>query len=167
MVVDAKATLTRLGQLPAVAFGDAVFAGSTGAVKLAKPMVAMATTADTPRGRVVRLLTDRPIEFAEAYYGARSLDYEFAAFEFTLDAKGFVETVQPLEVIFNPYAWHTFLHMYLAAFMVTGFLVASIYAVGMLKGRRDRYHRLGLLIPLTVAAIAATVSVALSSVGSK
>jgi hypothetical protein len=50
--------------------------------------VAMATAVDTPRGRVVRLLTDRPIEFAEAYYGARSLDYEFAAFEFTLDAKG-------------------------------------------------------------------------------
>lgn len=78
---------------------------------------------------------------------------------FTLDAKGFVETVQPLEVIFNPYAWHTFLHMYLAAFMVTGFLVASIYAVGMLKGRRDRYHRLGLLIPLTVAAIAAPIQI--------
>lgn len=78
---------------------------------------------------------------------------------FTLDSKGFVATVQPLEVIFNPSAWHTFLHMYLAAFMVTGFLAASIYAVGMLKGRRDRYHRLGLLIPLTVAAIAAPLQI--------
>ena len=44
--------------------------------------------------------------------------------------------------------------MILAAYLVTGFLVASVYAVGMLRGRRDRYHRLGLLIPLTVAAIA-------------
>ena len=43
--------------------------------------------------------------------------------------------------------------MILAAYMVTGFLVASVYAVGMLRGRRDRHHRLGLLIPLTVAAI--------------
>ena len=42
--------------------------------------------------------------------------------------------------------------MILAAYLVTGFLVASVYAVGMLRGRRDRYHRLGLLIPLTVAA---------------
>ncbi len=50
--------------------------------------VAMATSVDTPRGRVVRLLTDRPIQFAEAYSQARSLDYEFAAFEFTLDKKG-------------------------------------------------------------------------------
>ena len=41
--------------------------------------------------------------------------------------------------------------MILAAYLVTGFLVASVYAVGMLRGRRDRHHRLGLLIPLTVA----------------
>ena len=40
--------------------------------------------------------------------------------------------------------------MILAAYLVTGFLVASVYAVGMLRGRRDRHHRLGLLIPLTV-----------------
>ena len=48
----------------------------------------MTTAVDTPRGRVVRLLTDRPIAFAEAYSRSRSLDYEFAAFEFTLDGKG-------------------------------------------------------------------------------
>ena len=47
--------------------------------------------------------------------------------------------------------------MILAAYMVTGFLVASIYAVGMLKGRRDRLHRLGLLIPLTIACIATPI----------
>ena len=41
-----------------------------------------------------------------------------------------------------------------AAYLVGGFMVASVYAVGMLKGRRDRYHRLGFLIPFTVAAIA-------------
>jgi cytochrome d ubiquinol oxidase subunit I len=47
--------------------------------------------------------------------------------------------------------------MILAAYLVTGFIVASIYAVGMLRGRRDHYHRLGLLIPLTVACIATPV----------
>ena len=47
--------------------------------------------------------------------------------------------------------------MILAAYLVTGFLVASIYAVGMLRGRRDRIHRLGLLIPLTVACIATPI----------
>ena len=47
--------------------------------------------------------------------------------------------------------------MILAAYMVAGFLVASIYAVGMLRGRRDRLHRLGLLIPLTIACIATPI----------
>jgi cytochrome d ubiquinol oxidase subunit I len=32
-----------------------------------------------------------------------------------------------------------------------------VYAVGMLRGRRDRRHRLGLLIPLTIAAIATPI----------
>jgi cytochrome d ubiquinol oxidase subunit I len=47
--------------------------------------------------------------------------------------------------------------MILAAYMVVGFLVASIYAVGMLKGRRDRLHKLGVVIPLTIACIATPV----------
>jgi cytochrome d ubiquinol oxidase subunit I len=32
-----------------------------------------------------------------------------------------------------------------------------VYAVGMLRGRRDRYHRIGLIIPLTVAAVATPI----------
>ena len=47
--------------------------------------------------------------------------------------------------------------MWLAAYMVTGFLVASVYAVGMLRGRRDRYHRVGMAIPFCVAAIATPI----------
>ncbi len=47
--------------------------------------------------------------------------------------------------------------MVVAAYLVGGFLVASVYAVGLLRGRDDRYHRLGLLIPLTVAAIATPI----------
>ena len=31
--------------------------------------------------------------------------------------------------------------MILAAFLVSGFVAASVYAVAMLRGRRDRYHR--------------------------
>ena len=44
-----------------------------------------------------------------------------------------------------------------AAYMAAGFLVASVYAVGWLRGRRDRYHRLGFLVPFTVAAIVTPV----------
>src|SRR5215217_3459899 len=44
-------------------------------------------------------------------------------------------------------------HMVVAAYLVGGFLIASVYAVGMLRGRRDRYHYLGFLIPFTVGAV--------------
>jgi cytochrome bd ubiquinol oxidase subunit I len=70
---------------------------------------------------------------------------------------GDVTDVDPLKVIFNPAVPYEVPHMLLAAYMVTGFLVASVYAVGMLRGRRDRHHRLGLLIPLTVACIATPI----------
>ena len=76
---------------------------------------------------------------------------------FKLDASGHVTDVKPFEVLFNNATGYEFFHMLLAAYMVTGFILASIYAVGMLRGRRDRYHRLGLLIPLTVAAIATPI----------
>jgi cytochrome bd ubiquinol oxidase subunit I len=76
---------------------------------------------------------------------------------FKLDAAGNVTDVKPLEVLFNNATGYEFFHMFLAAYMVTGFILASIYAVGMLRGRRDRYHRIGLIVPLTVAAIATPI----------
>jgi cytochrome d ubiquinol oxidase subunit I len=76
---------------------------------------------------------------------------------FTLNAAGKVIDTDPLQVLFNPATGYEVPHMILAAYMVTGFLVASIYAVGMLKGRRDRLHRLGLLIPLAIACVATPI----------
>jgi cytochrome d ubiquinol oxidase subunit I len=76
---------------------------------------------------------------------------------FTLNAAGKVADVEPLKVLINPATGYEAPHMILAAYMVVGFLVASIYAVGMLKGRRDRLHRLGLLIPLTIGLIATPI----------
>jgi cytochrome d ubiquinol oxidase subunit I len=79
---------------------------------------------------------------------------------YTLSGGGDVTAVEPLKVIFNRAVPYEVPHMILAAYLVTGFLVASVYAVGMLRGRRDHYHRLGLLIPLTVACIAAPLQFA-------
>jgi cytochrome bd ubiquinol oxidase subunit I len=70
---------------------------------------------------------------------------------------GDVTSVEPFKVIFNPAVPYEVPHMILAAYLVTGFIVASIYAVGMLRGRRGHYDRLGLLIPLTVACIATPI----------
>ncbi|MDX6582015.1 MAG: cytochrome bd ubiquinol oxidase subunit [Solirubrobacterales bacterium] len=76
---------------------------------------------------------------------------------YTLDAAGNVTDIDPLKVMWTPATGYEVLHMILAAYLVTAFLVASVYAVGMLRGRTDRHHRLGLLIPLTVASILAPI----------
>lgn len=73
---------------------------------------------------------------------------------FTLGPDGRVQDVKPVDVLFNTSTFHEFVHMWVAAFVVVGFLVSSVYAVSMLRGNRDRYTRLGFLIPFSVGAIA-------------
>jgi cytochrome d ubiquinol oxidase subunit I len=68
---------------------------------------------------------------------------------------GEVVDVKPLTALFNDNLWHELVHMYLAGFIVAGFLVAGVYAFGWLRGRRDRHHRIGLVVALSVAALAA------------
>jgi cytochrome bd ubiquinol oxidase subunit I len=78
---------------------------------------------------------------------------------FTL-VDGRVSDVRPLEALFgNDYLWHELIHMYLAGYIVAGFLTASVYAWGWLRGRRGRYERVALVVPLTVAALAAPVQI--------
>jgi cytochrome d ubiquinol oxidase subunit I len=77
---------------------------------------------------------------------------------FTL-RNGRVVGVDPWAAMFNSATGPEATHMILAAFMVTGFGVASVYAVAMLRGRRDRYHRLGLLVPLTMGAVLTPVQI--------
>src|SRR6478736_5553860 len=77
-----------------------------------------------------------------------------------LPTSGTVTSVDVWKVIFNKAVPYEVPHMMLAAYLVTGFIVASIYAVGILRGRTDRYHRLGLLIPLTLACIVTPIQFA-------
>jgi cytochrome d ubiquinol oxidase subunit I len=79
--------------------------------------------------------------------------------------QGFVErhgklvSTDPWKAMFNNATWPETTHMLLAAFMVTGFLVASVYAVAMLRGRDDAYHRHGLNISLAMGAVGAPLQV--------
>lgn len=47
-------------------------------------------SSQTPNGRKIVMLTDRPIGFLEAYYGTRSRDYQYALIELNIkdDRKG-------------------------------------------------------------------------------
>jgi cytochrome d ubiquinol oxidase subunit I len=70
---------------------------------------------------------------------------------------GKVVDVDPWAAMFNPRVWLQFAHMWIAAFMVVGFVVAAAYAAGLLRGRDDRHHRLGFMVPFAVATVAAVV----------
>jgi cytochrome d ubiquinol oxidase subunit I len=73
---------------------------------------------------------------------------------------GRVVDVHPWHALFaNTYLWHELIHMYLAGYIVTGFVVAAAYSIGKLRGTWSRYHRVALAIPLTIAAIAAPIQV--------
>jgi len=75
-------------------------------------------------------------------------------------ATGEVTGIDPWAAMFNPATPVQTTHMVLAAIMVSGFGVASVYAVGWLKGRRDRHHRLGFIIPFAVAALVTPFQIA-------
>jgi cytochrome bd ubiquinol oxidase subunit I len=68
--------------------------------------------------------------------------------------------VHPLAALFgNGFLWNELIHMYIAGYVVVGFVLAAPYAIGRLRGRWGRYERTAFAIPATVAALAAPVEV--------
>ena len=70
---------------------------------------------------------------------------------------GDIVDVEPLAAMFTTAFPMQFMHMFLAAYIVTGFLVAAVYAAAMLRGRRDHHHRTGFLVPFAFASVAAVL----------
>ena len=66
---------------------------------------------------------------------------------------GRITSVDSWQVYFNHAALYEMPHMILAAYMVTGFLVAGVYAAGIWRGRRDRYHYTGFALGFVPAAV--------------
>jgi cytochrome d ubiquinol oxidase subunit I len=68
--------------------------------------------------------------------------------------------VHPLTALFaNSFLWPELVHMYIAGYIVAGFLLAGAYAIGRLRGHWSRYERTALAIPLTIAALASPVQI--------
>jgi cytochrome bd ubiquinol oxidase subunit I len=72
---------------------------------------------------------------------------------------GKVTDPRPWDALINTNMWHELIHMYLAGYLVTGFIVAGVYAYAWLRGRRDRYHRTALVVTLAFASLAAPVQI--------
>ncbi len=67
---------------------------------------------------------------------------------------GKVTGINPLEAMLNPSTPYETTHMILACYVATGFGTAAVYAVAMLGGKRDDYHRKALLLAMAMGAIA-------------
>lgn len=76
---------------------------------------------------------------------------------FSLDSGGNPVDVNVWKAIFTPMFGPQYWHFVVGMILTAGFVVAGVYAVGWLRGRRDRYHRLGFAVPFTLAAVAAPV----------
>jgi cytochrome bd ubiquinol oxidase subunit I len=72
---------------------------------------------------------------------------------------GKVVDPRPWAALLNDNMWHELIHMYLAGYIVAGFIVAGVYSYAWLHGRRDRYHRTALVVTLAFASLAAPVQV--------
>ena len=72
---------------------------------------------------------------------------------------GTLVDVDPIRAMLNPSTPVMTTHMILAAYMATGLSVASVYAVGMLRGRRDAYQRRGLAVGLALGLSLAPVQI--------
>ena len=67
---------------------------------------------------------------------------------------GQVTDVDPLAAALNPSVATEDPHMLFSAYTVTGFLVAAVYAAGILRGRLDAAHRRGLALGLGMGVVA-------------
>ncbi len=74
---------------------------------------------------------------------------------FSVRPDGSIADINPWRAMFNDMVGLQFAHMWLGAFMLVGFVVAAVYAAGMLKGRNDEHHRLGFTVPFTFATVSA------------
>ena len=117
----------------------------------------------------MHLLSGVPVAVA----GIASAFFVVTANAWMNDPQGFhlvggkVTDPNPWAAMFNPATPAESIHLLLASFMVTGFVVAAVYAVAMLRGRRDRYHRLGFLIPFALAAIATPLQIGAGDVAAR
>jgi cytochrome d ubiquinol oxidase subunit I len=85
----------------------------------------------------------------------------------TLGPSGQVVGVDVLGVLFPRALGYEFWHFLIATYITAGFMVASIYAVAWLRGRRDHYQRLAFAIPFTVAALLTPVEMVVGDLSAR
>ena len=86
---------------------------------------------------------------------------------FQLGPDGRPINVDVMGAIFTPAFGYEFWHLIVALYMTAAFMVASVYAGGWLRGRRDHYHRLGFAVPFTLGAVLAPIQVVIGDIATR
>jgi len=66
---------------------------------------------------------------------------------------GVITDVRPLEAMFNPAAATETIHTLISSYMVAGLLLASVYAVGILRGKSSLFSRRAMWVGLTLGLV--------------
>ncbi len=75
--------------------------------------------------------------------------------------------VDVIRALFTDALGYEFWHFVISIYMTAGFMVASIYAVAWLRGRRDHYQRLAFAVPFTFAALLAPIQLVVGDVSAR
>lgn len=109
----------------------------------------------------VHLLTGVPVVLgglASAWFVVTANAWMNQPTGFTMEGDEVV-SVDPWAAMLNPATPPETTHMIIAAYMVSGFGVAAVYAWGILRGRRGRYHLIGFALPFAFAAALTPVQI--------
>jgi cytochrome bd ubiquinol oxidase subunit I len=85
---------------------------------------------------------------------------------FTL-VDGKLTNINPIAAMLNPSTPYQTTHMLLAAFEATGFGVAAVYALFLLRGRRDAYLQRGMALGMIVGSIVAPIQIFVGDLSAK
>ena len=80
---------------------------------------------------------------------------------------GRVVDVDVIAALFTRALGYEFWHFLIALYMTASFVVASIYAVAWLRGRRDHYQRLGFAVPFTIGAALTPVEILIGDLSAR
>jgi cytochrome bd ubiquinol oxidase subunit I len=86
---------------------------------------------------------------------------------FVVAPDGAIIDVNPWAAMFNDAVLVQWTHMLFAAYMVSGFMVASVYAYRWLAGDHTRIIRLGFVIAFSVAAIATPIQIVIGDAATR
>lgn len=108
-----------------------------------------------------------PIAFLGAFGVIAANSWMNTPAGFTLGPNGRPENVDVPAALFTRALGYEYWHFMVAMYITAGFMVASVYAIGWLRGRRDGYHRLGFAVPFTIAAVLTPVQFAIGDLATR